>query len=64
MPKWHAFGRHPLDQLVLPAIDPAYGSDAKDVFSLDTALAARTNPGAPSIDNVKAEISRWQAALS
>ena len=53
----------PLDQLDLPAIDPAYGPDAKDVFSLETALAARTNPGAPSIANVAAEIVRWKSLL-
>jgi argininosuccinate lyase len=46
----------PLDQLDLPAIDPAYTADAKSVFSLDRALAARTNPGAPNPENVKAEI--------
>jgi argininosuccinate lyase len=45
-----------LDQLDLPAIDPAYTADAKSVFSLDRALAARTNPGAPNPENVKAEI--------
>jgi len=48
----------PLDQLDLPAIDPAYTADAKSVFSLDRALAARTNPGAPNPDNVKAEIAK------
>jgi argininosuccinate lyase len=53
----------PLDQLDLAAIDPAYGPDAKDVFSLETALAARTNPGAPSILNVKAEIAKWAGVL-
>lgn len=53
----------PLDQLDLPAIDPAYGADAREVFSLDRALAARTNPGAPSIENVKAEITRWNGIL-
>lgn len=53
----------PLDQLDLAAIDSAYGPDAKDVFSLDRALAARTNPGAPSVANVKAEIQRWTDAL-
>jgi argininosuccinate lyase len=51
----------PLDELDLAAIDSAYGPDAKDVFSLETALAARTNPGAPSIANVKAEIARWRS---
>jgi argininosuccinate lyase len=53
----------PLDQLDLTSIDPAYGPDAKDVFSLDRALEARTNPGAPSIANVKAEIARWQSVI-
>jgi argininosuccinate lyase len=53
----------PLDQLDLAAIDSAYGADAKEVFSLETALAARTNPGAPSIANVRAEIAKWQDAL-
>jgi argininosuccinate lyase len=53
----------PLDQLDLTAIDPAYGPDAKDVFSLEAALAARSNPGAPSITNVKAEIGRWKGLL-
>ncbi|BCU76180.1 argininosuccinate lyase [Luteolibacter sp. LG18] len=48
----------PLDQLDLTAIDPAYTADAKSVFSLDRALAARTNPGAPNPENVKAEIAK------
>jgi argininosuccinate lyase len=52
----------PLDQLDLAAIDPAYGPDAKQVFSLERALEARTNPGAPSISNVRAEIQRWKSA--
>ena len=55
--------RTPLDQLDLAAIDPAYGADAKEVFSLERALAARTNPGSPSIANVRAEILKWQADL-
>jgi len=54
----------PLDQLDFPAIDPAYALDAKDVFSLETALAARTNKGAPSIANVKTEIARWKILLA
>jgi argininosuccinate lyase len=54
----------PLDQLDLTAIDPAYGPDAKDVFSLDRALAARTNPGAPSVANVQSEVSRWKTVLT
>jgi argininosuccinate lyase len=54
----------PLDQLDLTAIDSAYDADAKDVFSLDRALAARTNPGAPSPHNVRSEIERWKARLA
>lgn len=50
----------PLDQLDLGTIDPAYGPDANEVFSLEHALTARTNPGAPSIQNVHNEIKRWQ----
>jgi len=50
----------PLDQLDLTQIDPAFKPEASAVFSLKTALAARTNPGAPSIENVKAQIARWR----
>jgi argininosuccinate lyase len=53
----------PLDQLDLQKIDPAYTNAMKSVFSVDTALKARTNIGAPSIDNVKCEIARWKASL-
>ena len=50
----------PLDQLDLTQVDPAFTADATSVFSLKKALAARTNPGAPSIENVKAQITRWR----
>ncbi|MEI6656122.1 MAG: argininosuccinate lyase [Verrucomicrobiota bacterium] len=50
----------PLDRLDFPALDPAFGNAAAAVFSLDRALAARTNPGAPSIANVLAEIQQWR----
>ena len=53
----------PLDELDLKAIDPAYTDEMKSVFSLETALAARTNPGAPSVENVKREIERWRSCL-
>ena len=56
--------RTPLDELDLAAIDPAYGPEAKEVFSVERALAARTNPGSPSIANVRTEILKWQAALT
>lgn len=53
----------PLDQLDLSRASEHYGADAKDVFNLQTALAARSNPGAPSVENVKAEVDRWQKSL-
>jgi len=53
----------PLDQLDLPGLDPAFGPDAADIFSLERALAARTNPGSPSPENVRAEINRWRTTL-
>jgi argininosuccinate lyase len=53
----------PLDRLDLQAIDPAYGTDAAEVFSLERALEARSNPGSPSIANVRGEIARWKALL-
>ena len=53
----------PLDSLDLAAIDPAYTDTMKSVFSLETALAARSNPGAPSVANVKREIESWKACL-
>ena len=53
----------PLDQLDLTKISKHYGVDAKDVFDLQTALAARTNPGAPSIENVRREVARWSVGL-
>jgi argininosuccinate lyase len=53
----------PLDQVDFEALDPAFGSGSKEVFSLERALAARSNPGSPSIENVRAEIARWKADL-
>ena len=53
----------PLDQLDLTKVSDHYGADAKDVFNLQTALAARTNPGAPSVKNVQTQIARWSASI-
>jgi len=53
----------PLDQLDLTKIDSAYDSEASAVFSLDRALTARTNVGAPSFENVLSEIRRWYELL-
>ena len=50
----------PLDQLDLTKVDPTFTSDASSVFSLTRALAARTNPGAPSVENIRAQIARWR----
>lgn len=52
----------PLDRLDFPALDPAFPADSAVVFSLDRALAARTNPGAPSLANIRAEIARHRAS--
>lgn len=51
----------PLDQLDLPKVDPAFKPEASEVFNLAKALRVRTNPGAPSPENVKAEIAKWRA---
>lgn len=53
----------PLDRLDLKTIDAAYTDEMKSVFSLQTALKARTNVGAPSVENVKREIARWRGIL-
>jgi argininosuccinate lyase len=50
----------PLDKLDLTEVDSSFTADASAVFSLKTALEARTNPGAPSIKNVRAQIIRWR----
>lgn len=53
----------PLDQLDLTQVSDRYGADAQSVFDLQTALSARTNRGAPSVENVRAEVQRWQDSL-
>lgn len=53
----------PLDKLDLSTISEHYGADAQTVFNLQTALKARTNPGAPSIENVLAEVKRWKDSV-
>lgn len=53
----------PLNELDLSKIDTAFTDDAGSVFNLETALAARTNPGAPSVANVQVEIARWKGLL-
>ena len=53
----------PLDQLDLKKTDAAYTDAMKSVFSLEIALAARTNIGAPSVENVKREVEKWRSCL-
>lgn len=53
----------PLDQFDLTSVSEHFETDAKDVFNLKTALEARTNPGSPSLTNVRAEVERWEAKL-
>lgn len=53
----------PLDRLDLTKVDDAFDASASEVFSVERALAARTNPGSPSIDNVRAEITAWRGRL-
>ena len=53
----------PLDQLDLSKVDEAFGPDASEVFSPEKALESRTNSGAPSLRNIKGEISRWKKEL-
>ena len=54
----------PLNLLDLRTISSEFSNDAKEVFDLEAALRARTNPGAPSIENVGREIERWKAQLA
>jgi len=56
-----------LDQLTLAdlkSIDDSFEEDALKVFNLQTALAQRNLPGAPGTREVKAQLKRWQRALT
>ena len=57
----------PLPQLSLAdyqALSPEFGDDLFAVFDLEKAMAARTAIGAPSPENVAAQLARWQAELA
>jgi argininosuccinate lyase len=41
-----------------------FNKSVYDVLTLDTALAARKNPGAPSPANIAAQLKRWRKLLS
>ncbi len=54
----------PLDQLELSKISEHYGSDTAEIFQLQRALLARTNPGCPNPLIVKQQIERWKNHLA
>jgi argininosuccinate lyase len=57
----------PLNKLALAdyqSISPHYAQDLFEVFNVRRALDARTAIGAPSPDNVAAQLKRWQGILS
>jgi argininosuccinate lyase len=45
------------------SISPAFAPDLYDVFTLSRAMAARQAIGAPSPENVTAQLARWRQAL-
>ena len=56
----------PLPQLALAdyqALSPLFAADLFDCFDLAKAMSARQAVGAPSPENVAAQLARWQAAL-
>ena len=46
------------------ALSPAFEADVFDILNVRRSIDARTNPGAPSSANVKAQLARWKAALN
>ena len=46
------------------AVDPVFEEDVFAIFSIATALAARTATGAPSPTNVASEVIRWENLIS
>jgi len=56
----------PLPSLTLEefrALHPAFDDDLFEVFHLDRAMAARTATGAPSPQNIGAQLARWRTEL-
>ena len=43
---------------------PAFEADVTACLNLETAMAARKGIGAPSPQNVKAQLARWRKALT
>lgn len=54
----------PLDKLDLTTLSEHYDTDTQAIFNLQSALAARTNTGAPSIKNVNEQINQWITRFS
>ena len=55
-----------LPQLTLAdyqALSPAFGADVFDILHVEKSMQARRAIGAPSPENVAAQLARWQAAL-
>jgi argininosuccinate lyase len=55
-----------LPQLTLAdyqALSPAFAADVFDILHVERSMAARQAIGAPSPQNVAAQLARWQAAL-
>ncbi|MFO1482720.1 MAG: argininosuccinate lyase [Verrucomicrobiaceae bacterium] len=57
-----AFGEMTLAEF--QKFSPAFEADVTACLNLETALQARKGIGAPSPQNVKAQLSRWRAALN
>ncbi len=56
----------PLSQLSLAdfqTLSPVFAEDVHACFDLEKAMTARTAIGAPSPENITAQLERWQAAL-
>ncbi len=56
----------PLNKLSLEqlrAVSPVFDAEVGDVFDVRKSLALRTAPGAPSAENVAAELKRWREQL-
>jgi argininosuccinate lyase len=56
------FGEMTLEEF--QQFSPAFEADVTACLNLETALAARKGIGAPSPQNVKAQLARWRTALN
>ncbi len=57
-------GLHELPLADLQQLSDKFAADFTEVFNLDRALKARTNLGAPSPENVAAQIAQWKSRLA